>query len=257
MSPAIGIVAALTAEARTITGPGPWQKGREHPFRRSRLDSGTYLTVVKSGPGMERASSASRWLRAEGVVVLGVTGISGGLNPSLEPGDLILADSIMEHGGDTHKQVWEETSGFVKAVRGDLLAKGIRAHGGTVITVRRPLLSAREKQALFTRTGALAVDMESAAVAATAVEAGLPFFALRAVCDPAARSIPVTLVHCLDQSGGIRLAPLFRGILRSPTLVFDILRLKRDFTTALASLKRAWHIRVKRSLPSLLDPGVT
>jgi hypothetical protein len=61
------------------------------------------------------------------------------------------------------------------------------------------------KRALFDRTKALAVDMETAAVARAANQSGLPFFAFRIICDPANVSVPEALFRCVDEKGKPRL----------------------------------------------------
>lgn len=255
MNPAIGLVVALPAEARALMGRGRWQHAEGHLFRRSRLNNRTHLVIVRSGLGMENAFLASQWLVAEGVVALGASGVSGGLDPKLEPGDLVLADSVIQKNGNTCKQVWEGNSKFVEIVYTALIAKGIPAYRGPIITVQKPVLSARNKQALFTKTKALATDMESAAVAVVANKAGLPFFALRTMCDVATRTVPIEIFDCLNQAGHVRLLHLFRMLLLKPPLVSDLLRSKRDFAVALATLRRAWHTQISSSLPALLKPG--
>ena len=253
MNSTIGLVVALPAEARALIGRGRWQHAEGHLFRRSRLNNRTRLVVVRSGLGMKNAFLASQWLVAEGVGALGVAGVSGGLNPDLEPGDLVLADSIIQESDNTCQQVWEGNSKFVEIVYTALIAKGIPAYRGAIITAQKPVLSARNKQALFTKTNALVADMESAAVATVANNAGLPFFALRTVCDVAARSIPREIFDCLNQAGNVRLFHLFRMLLLRPTLVSDLLRTRKDFTAALGSLGHAWNIQIKNNLPDLVQ----
>lgn len=255
MNPAIGLVIALKAEATALLGHGRWQHVEGHLLRRSRLTNSTHLVVVRSGIGMEDARLASQRLIAEGVVALGVSGVSGGLDPDLKPGDLVLADSVIQENGNTREQTWEGNSKFVDIAYAALIAKGIPAYHGPIITVQKPVLSARNKQALFTISNALAADMESAAVAAVANKAGLPFFAVRAVCDAATRSISDDLFDCLDQGGQVRLFHLFQRLLLKPALVSDLLRMKRDFAAALTSLRHAWNMPIRDSLPFLFSSG--
>jgi adenosylhomocysteine nucleosidase len=254
MNPAIGLVVALNAEASALIGHGRWQHAEGCLFRRSRLTEGTHLIVARSGMGAKNASMASRWLIREGVVALAVSGVSGGLSPDLMPGDLVLADSVMEEKGNQFNQIWEGNSAFVHMAHAGLMDKGIAAYSGPIITVPGPVFSAGDKHALFAKSKALAVDMESAAVAVAAGNAGLPFFAFRAVCDAAGRSIPDDFLDFINQRGRVRLFRLLRRLFLKPTLVSDLLRMKRDFGTALAGLGRAWHMAIRDILPSLLLP---
>ena len=252
MNSTIGLVVALPAEARALMGRGRWQHAKGHLFRRFHLNNSTHLMVVRSGLGMENAFLASQWLIAEGVAALGVSGVSGGLDPGLEPGDMVLADSIIQENGNTCQQIWEGNSKFVEISYDALIAKGILTYRGPIISVQKAVLSALSKQALFAKTSALAVDMESAAVAAAASKASIPFFALRTVCDRAARSIPVEIFDCLNQAGRVRPLHLFWTLLLNPILISDLLRMKKDFALASAALGQAWNTMMSSSLPALL-----
>lgn len=252
MNSTIGLVVALPSEARALIGRRGWQHTKGYLFHRSHLDNRTRLIVVRSGLGMENTFLASRWLIAKGATALGVSGVSGGLDPELKPGDLVLADSIIQENGNGCRQVWEVNSKFMEIAYAALTAKGIPVYRGPIITVQKAALSARNKQTLFKKTQALAVDMESAAVAETAKKASIPFFALRAVCDAATRSIPIEIFGCLNRAGRVRLFHLFRTLLLKPSLVSDLLRMKREFAFGLANLGNAWHTLINSSLPALL-----
>ncbi|MFO7598972.1 MAG: hypothetical protein R6X27_04085 [Candidatus Desulfacyla sp.] len=254
MNPAIGLVVALGAEARALIGHGRWQQAEGCLFRRSRLTDSTHLIVARSGMGSKNASTASRWLIGEGVSGLAVSGVSGGLSPDLAPGDLVLADSVIQDDGNPIKETRKVSSACVDMAYGALMDRRLPAYRGPIITVQRPVLSAGEKQALFAKTRALAVDMESAAVAAAAGNAGLPFLAFRAVSDPASCSIPHDLFDSIDQKARVRPFHLLKMLLLKRVLMSDLVRTKRDFDAALAGVGRAWHLAIRGILPSLLAP---
>ena len=252
MNPAIGLIVALNAEASALIGRGRWEQAEGCLFRRSRLTDGTHLIVVRSGMGSKNASTASKWLIGEGVAGVAVSGVSGGLSPDLAPGDLVLADSVIQDDGNLLKEMRELSCAWTDMAYGVLIDKGIPAYRGPIITTQRPVLSAGDKHALFVKSRALAVDMESAAVAAAAGNAGLPFLAFRAVCDAAGRSIPDDFLDFINPEGRVRLFRLFRRLLLKPTLVSDLLRMNRDFGTALSGLGRAWHMAIKNALPAFI-----
>lgn len=252
MNGAIGLVVALNAEARALMGAGPWKHADGAAFRRSRLGNNTTLIVVRSGMGLENARKASQWLIQEGVAAMGVVGVCGGLATELGPGDLILADAVIQEERGQCRHVWTGDSSLVETVCGTLRGEGLPAYSGPIISVQKPLLFSQEKESLFRQTGAIAVDMESAAAASVAQSASLPFFAFRAVCDASDRSIPDDLANCLQQNGRVRLFFLFQRLILKPALVWDILQMKRDFGAALAALKGGWHRQLKYQVLSLL-----
>jgi len=61
---------------------------------------------------------------------------------------------------------------------------------GPVLTVNRFITTAEEKH-LLRATGAIAVEMEAAAVAAEAARLDLPFFCIRTVSDPAGQTFSI------------------------------------------------------------------
>jgi len=251
MQPAIGLVVALNAEAIALIGRGPWRQGDVCLFRRSHLTRDTPLLIARSGIGMRQAGSAAEWLVREGVFALGVSGISGGLSPDLGPGDLIVADAVLKEGNG-YNLVWKGDRRLADLTSSALRAKGLSPYCGAIMTVHEPVFSVRKKEALYNESRALAVDMESAAVAAVARNAGLPFFAIRSVCDPCTVSVPEALSECLDPRGRVRPFHLLRRLMLSPRLLLDLGPMKGYFSMALNGLRQAWCNQVKEGLAAWL-----
>ncbi|MGE5248009.1 MAG: phosphorylase, partial [Verrucomicrobiota bacterium] len=229
----LGLVVALRSEGRALFGGSGWSVEEGRTSFRAGLADGTGLLCVQSGPGLENAFLASRWLVSGGATALAVLGVSGGLDPSLSAGDLVVAETVLEERGRGEIVSWRADPRDADLLRDFLRREGIPARRGAVVTVRRPVRTPGEKRALRERSGALAVDMESAAVARAAAEARLPFLSLRAVCDPADRAVPSDLHASLADDGSLRLSLLARKLLMRPFLISDALRLGREFATAL------------------------
>jgi len=95
-----------------------------------------------------------------------------------------------------------------------------------------------EKRRLGRETGAAMADMESAAVAAVATEAGLPFAVLRAICDPAGRALAPAALVALDRSGRIGPLRLAWSVLTRPGQVPLLIALARDAAMAQRALRK-------------------
>ena len=108
------------------------------------------------------------------------------------------------------------------------------------------------KRRLSSQTGASAVDLESGAVARVAQRHRLPFAVLRAVCDPAQRTLPPAALAALDSGGGIRLARVLRSVIARPWQIPALLRLALDA----ASARRA-IVRAASGLRRRLDGGMS
>jgi adenosylhomocysteine nucleosidase len=240
MTGTIGVVTALPGEARKLAGHPCRQKADGFLYCRTVLKDETDLMVVQSGMGSENAFSAALWLLENGAAALGCFGVSGGLNPRLKPGDVVFADAVLGEQHDDVSLVWKKNGGHLDETFKCLTAKDLPVQWGPIISVQKQVLDAAGKRALFHRTKALAVDMETAAVARAANESGLPFFAVRIICDPVNVSVPKALFRCVDEKGNPRFFYLLKRILQKPSFIIHLLSMKRNFDAALAG---AAHVR--------------
>jgi adenosylhomocysteine nucleosidase len=196
---------------------------------------------IAAGPGMTVICSSSdpQQLRAlltvfDPTTIRGVIsfGVAGGLDPSLKPGDVVVATEVL--AGDTRwlaglalneELVASVAMGRRRVVRGSLA-------GAEQVVSARAL-----KAALHLETGAAAVDMESHIAAAYAAEAGLPFAALRVISDPATRALPALAMAALKPNGEIDLRKVLSGVARNPLTLRALVSTGIDFNRALKSLR--------------------
>ena len=212
----LGIVVATTVEARSLT---------KHPV----VSGGALLQI--SGIGAKRAHLAARTLLEKGATSLLSWGSAGGLIPGLSPGSLVLPKKIIAVDGSVYPvdATWRESLCVQLKEKIDL-HEGLLAE--TITVVARP----EEKVTLFQKTGAIAVDMESAAVAAEAQGAGVPFMAIRAVADPADITLPQSALASLDEFGKLRPLRLLKALSKNPVELFALIRLGRNFRAAQSTL---------------------
>lgn len=117
--------------------------------------------VVRTGMGHVRAHAAANRLASEvkpGAAVV-LAGISGGLAPELAPGEIVVATSVRGPDGDE----LHLSSTDAAAVAAELREAGRSVHLGPIVSSKT--LVHGERRAELARSGALAVDMESAWVA--------------------------------------------------------------------------------------------
>ena len=187
-----GVVAALPAEARWL--------------RASALE------VRVGGVGAEHARRAARAFIADGATALISWGTAAALVPTLGVGTLILADRVV---GDNESVplvpdlAW--TARVALALRD--IVPVVR---GTLACPVEVLRSAKEKRALADRCGAIAADMESAAIGAVAREAGAPWIVVRAISDAADTVVPASVVSAIDATGALRITRLLGALLQNP-----------------------------------------
>jgi adenosylhomocysteine nucleosidase len=219
----VGIVCALASEAHHL-GPAT---SRHDPL--ACLADGTLLAV--SGMGGSAAARAAGALIAAGATALSSFGLAGGLDPALAAGAIFLPSEVIGPDGPGIATAghWCERLGAA------LVAHGPLAHG-TLLSSPRAIGSVAEKAALFRATGALAVDMESYAVAQLAGAHRLPFIAVRVIVDGAGDVLPRAVAAAADQSGHLQLWRLIGALARSPAQLPPLLRLARRYRVASRSL---------------------
>jgi len=164
-----------------------------------------HARVLRTGMGLARSQRAAAALlgdlaaarpRAASVVV---AGLAGALRSSLSPGDVVVADEVL--GGERPRAVPDAAS----------LADGLRGAGlsvqvGPVLSTVR--LACGDRADLHRRTGAIAVDMESAWLAEALTRADIPVvhgFVLRlAVVRVVVDTPAAPLLHPRTVPNGVR-----------------------------------------------------
>jgi nucleoside phosphorylase len=200
---------------------------------------GKEFAVVGHGIGHRRATDAA--LRAFELIpsaglVIG-TGVVGALSSGLKPGDLVLADRILTI--DKDGKVAEQSSTNVAQVRAagrSLAIAGIAYSTGAILTSNR-VLSVAEKRRAKDSTGAIAVDMETAAIAAEAIIRGIPFIALRAVLDEV--DDEVVGAEMADEDGNVRPLAATSYLLRNPATMLKLPRMVRNLSRATTAIADA------------------
>jgi len=178
------------------------------------------------------AATAAERLVEQGAQGLVSFGFAGGLIPGLRPGDVIVPRSVLvgEQALHADTALADRLGGMTDHV---LIA-------GNAVVAR-----AEDKGRLHETTGAHAVDLETGAVASVASRSGLPFAALRAICDAAERDLPPAALVALDGRGMIGLARVVGSVMAHPGQVPGLIGLALDAAVARrALLDRLERLRV-------------
>jgi adenosylhomocysteine nucleosidase len=217
-----GIVAALTAEARTL---GP----TVHGSALATLADGNLVAI--SGMGPLAAARAAQVLLAAGARQLLSFGLAGALDPKLGAGTVFLAATVLDESGTAHPTCgpWREHLARLAGARG--------VATGALLSVAQPLLSADAKAQARRTTGAAAVDMESFAIGAVAVRQGVDFAVARVVVDTASDAVPRSVAAATGARGEVNYPRLIAGLLGAPQDIAALLRLSRRYRAAMASLR--------------------
>ena len=179
---------------------------------------GKEFAVIGHGIGHRRATEAARRafdLMPGAELVIG-TGVVGALSSGLKPGDLVLSDRVLTiHTDSTLAEEGTAVSdAHLRAVGRSLTSARIAYSTGAILTSHRVLATGAEKRRAKESTGAIAVDMETAAMAAEAAARGLPFVAIRAVLDEV--DDEVVGAAMADEDGNVRPLAATSYLIRNP-----------------------------------------
>jgi len=240
----LGIIAALPAEARCLTGLTD-----NHPGLPSPLQLSEHVFLIICGIGTEQAAKAATALIQHGADALLSWGCAGALCSDLQPGDLLLPKTVKPQTAKalhTDKRWHAHLSG--------LLAHPCNPVTGALTSSANIITEAAQKQALFQSSGAVAVDMESAAIGMVAQDAHIPFMVIRAIADDVETSIPSYINKSMDMYGSIKPARMLGLLLMHPESWFQLMRLERQFSAAKSTLSLvAETISIDMFLPSTLS----
>jgi hypothetical protein len=100
------------------------------------------------------------------------------------------------------------------------------------------LASVADKAALFARTRAAAVDMESHQIAKAAHHAAIGFVAVRAIADPFDAALPPIALTAVGADGKPDIARVLAGLARRPWELPGLIRLGGYSRKAHAALSR-------------------
>jgi adenosylhomocysteine nucleosidase len=196
------------------------------------------VLVVETGIGARAAQQALDWVLSKPKLdqvpyepeYLLFAGFAGSLVEHLHVGDLVLATEVIDLAGNRWPTTWPPNSS---------------AGGWQPPLARGPILSSNhligdpERKRILGQThGALAVDMESAALARTCSMRRVPFGCVRAISDNVETSLSPALVALLSGSK-VSWWRVLAALMRQPALLKDFMRLGRATRSAADQLGKA------------------
>jgi len=224
----IGIIAALPAEAKCLYS--------------KNLKAGLPVEIQKdificlSGMGHDSALIAAKKLVSLKVNALISWGVAGAIDDAVNSGDIIIAKSVINQSDR-----YLISANWLDRVSKHLLQSSAVVFNGEISSSREICASINDKSQLSQNTAALAVDMESAAIAETATANNLDFLVIRTISDNAQTSIPVAVVNHTNNLGQPRIFKFVLSCLSKPNQIREIVKLANGYKKALTSLSNIAH----------------
>ena len=204
--PTIAIIGAMEVEIEKLLPEIEHRKEitlRGHAYYTGIL-RGQNVVVTRSGIGKVNAAVTTSELITEfDADSLIFTGIAGAVHPELEPSDVVISTSLVQHDVDLTAFGMDEghMSGFksrqfhadlklidqATAAANSVVGRG-RVHSGIIATGDQFIADKDEVKEIYDEFNAMAVEMEGAAVAQVALLYNKPLVVIRTISDKADRS---------------------------------------------------------------------
>ena len=188
--------------------------GGNFTFRGGRYDE-IRIAVVECGMGFAQARKATQSLiDAHSPRWVISAGFSGGLRPELKIGDIVMANTIVDAHGhelalDLH--VPQPSPGL---------------HVGRLLTADNLVRTVSEKQELAQAHNAIAVDLESLAVAQICRDRKTRFLAVRVISDDLSADLPPEVLSVVGATGSLRLGAALGALWKRPSSFNDLWKLR-------------------------------
>lgn len=219
-----GIVVALPEEIATLT--------RQTLAQGECVAISGNILLSLAGAGPINAERAARQLIAKGANCLISWGCAAALAPELKPGDLVIPAQVISE----QQPALDTDNQWLHRVQ-NLLPKTLSIVNGGLAESGRIVAASIDKQQIHKQTAAVALDMESAAVARSAQQNNIPCLVIRAIADPVTMDLPQAVVRSLNDQGRVEITKLLRFLLTHPWEIPALIKLGLHFNAAQKTLK--------------------
>jgi adenosylhomocysteine nucleosidase len=148
-------------------------------------------------------------------------GFSGALQPQMKVGDLVVGNALC----DTHGQ----------EIRMEMRMESDPPRGlwvGKLVTADQIVRTVAEKQQLAEKHQAIAVDLESLAVAQVCRESKTGFMAVRSISDDLSVDLPPEILTLVNSTGASRLGAAMTFLVKRPSSIKEMWNVRENAMTA-------------------------
>jgi len=230
----LGAVFALAIESgglEDLLDDATTTRGHGFVVRQGKLRD-RQVALIRSGAGRQAAARATEALiegHRPGLVLS--AGFAGGLNSDLKRHDILMVDHVVDPAGEQFSIDLKVDPTSLSQVSG--------VHVGRLLTVDNVIRLPDEKRSLGRRYNALAVDMETFAVAEVCRRRQVRLLAVRVINDTVDEELPPDVERLLTQkTGPARLGAAAGAAWRRPASIKDMWKLKENALLASDRLAR-------------------
>lgn len=190
--------------------------------------------ITRSGAGPENAAKAAQLLIDNGAQRLISWGCASALTMSLHPGDLVIPKTLHPEGKNQLSPI-RLASPWLQQVISHL--SELNPHIGSIAESSSIIAKSSAKKLIYKQTRAIALDMESIAVAKIAHKNHVAILVIRSIADPVTLDLPQAVYYAFNQRGDITIIKLLRFVLTHPTQLPSLIKLGLNFKAAKNKLR--------------------
>ena len=218
-----GIIVALPNEISSLTS--------KKANKRDCIFINDSTVIACSGADPENAATAAQLLINKGAKRLISWGCAAALKANLHPSDLVIPQTLLT---ERHEELTIASPWLNKVL--DQLSS-LNPYTGSLVESSFIVADSEEKKVIYKQTRAIALDMESVAVARMAIQNNLSILVIRCIADPVSMNLPKAVSYALNDQGDIKLVKLLWFLLTHPTELPGLIKLGLHFNAAKNKLK--------------------
>ncbi len=234
--PFAAIIAAMPEERRALLEPAQNVKKQilsGHPVYEGMLKD-RFFCLIESGMGSANAARASAAILASvRPSILISAGFCGAVREGAYVADLVICDqlSLFDHTG-LKAIPFKAATASAERIAEEFCATGLRAWAGSFITTETIVGKSVISQMLPDGIKTPVLEMESAAVARAASDAGIPFLGFRSVSDPYSEELGFSIDELTDVQMRICIPKVIATCIRKPQIIPQLARLASNSSKA-------------------------
>lgn len=199
------------------------------------------VTLIQMGIGRNVLDIIQQLLKYFRIQLMISSGFAGSVNSQVNVGDLVIGKQVLYSSQ-------EELTGEIRidsvlhcnASVADLAAKlcsssTLRSHYGDILSVNKIVSKSSIKKHIGNQTPAIAVDMESFAIAEQANAMGIPFVVIRSISDGFEEDMEIN-ENMVTKGGNINISATALHLLNKPHRIPYLNRLRKQTKLAVHTL---------------------
>ncbi len=199
------------------------------------------ITLIQTGIGKnvsEVIHQLSKYTRIQFMIS---SGFAGSVNPKVGVGDLIIGKRVLYSSGEVSGKEIRIDSTLPCDTSAVELAVALsdtdflKLHCGDILSVDKIIRLSSLKRYIGNQTTAIAVDMESFAIAERANAMGIPFIAVRAISDGVDEDMEIS-ENMVTMGGSVNISVTARYVLKKPHHIPYLNRLRKQTKLATHTL---------------------